>query len=483
VSLETAECPTTTRRSWAVSPQRAIAIAYVTSIFMTGIDMHIVNVALPTLSEAFGVPLTDVQWTVIAYLLTLAIVIPASGWIGDRIGTKRTFIFALALFTIASALCGMAQSLPELVAARALQGVGGGLLTPTGTSMLYRAYPPEQRARVARTLMLPILIGPGTAPVLGGVLTQTLSWRWVFLINVPVGIVMCGFAYLFVVEHRPAPGGRLDIWGLVLSGLGLSALLYAISEGSVLGWASPAIIGAGLAGFVLLWLFVREALRRPDPILRLRLLREPLLRSTNVVFPLTTGVFLGSLYLTPIFLQQVMGQSPIQSGSTTFVEVIGVAVGSQTIGRLYPRIGPRLLCTMGGACLTLYLLAFLAVDDSTSLWLIRGLMFFGGVGNSGTFLAIQTSMFGNISSADTGHASAIYNTQRQSSIAINIAILTTIVAGAGGTALEAFHAAYLAAAIIAAIGTLLAWVLIDNRLASSTMVPGGPRNTPDIGEV
>src|ERR1700748_519741 len=261
VSFDTAaECPGSRRPSWAPSPQRAIAIAYVTSIFMTGIDMQIVNVALPTLSSAFGVPLTDVQWTVIAYLLTLAIVIPASGWIGDRIGTKRTFVFALALFTVASALCGLAQSLPELIAARALQGVGGGLLTPTGTSMLYRAYPPAQRARVARTLMLPILIGPGAAPILGGVLTETLSWRWIFLINVPVGIVMCVFAYLFVVEHRPSPGGRLDVLGLVLSGLGLSALLYAISEGSVLGWTSPAILATGIGGIVLLCLFVRESL-------------------------------------------------------------------------------------------------------------------------------------------------------------------------------------------------------------------------------
>jgi EmrB/QacA subfamily drug resistance transporter len=451
----------------------------VTAIFMTGIDMQIVNVALPTLSTAFGVPLTDIQWTVIAYLLTLAIVIPASGWIGDRIGTKRTFVFALALFTLASALCGLAQSLPELVAARALQGVGGGLLTPTGTAMLYRAYPPDQRARVARTLILPILIGPGAAPILGGVLTQTLSWRWIFLINVPVGIVMCAFAYVFVAEHRPSPAGRLDVLGLVLSGLGLSLVLYAISEGSVLGWTSPAILATGIGGIVLLCLFVRESLHRPDPILRLALLREPLLRATNIVFPLTTGVFLGSLYLTPIFLQQVMGESPIKSGTTTFVEVIGVAVGSQTLGRLYPRIGPRLMCTIGGFCLTLFLAAFLLVDDSTSLWVVRGLMFFGGLGNAGAFLSIQTSMFSNISNADTGHASAIYNTQRQSSIAINTAVLTTIVAGAGGTALEAFHAAYLGAAIIAAVGTLLAWTLIDNRLAGSTMV----RRPPDAAEI
>jgi EmrB/QacA subfamily drug resistance transporter len=444
----------------------------VCALFMTAIDMQIVNVALPTLSRDFDAPLSDVQWTVIAYVLTLAVVIPASGWIGDRVGTKRTFLFALVLFTVASVLCGAAQSLPELIAARALQGIGGGLLMPTGTAMLYRAYGPERRARIARTLILPILLGPASAPILGGVLTQTLSWRWVFFINVPVGIAMFAFALLFVPEHRPSPGGRLDVLGLLLSGVGLSALLYAISEGSVLGWASPAILASGIAGLCLLWAFAREALRRPDPILDLRLLRDPLLRSTNIVFALTTGVFLGSLYLTPIFLQQVMGQTPIQSGTTTFLEAVGVAIGAQTLGRLYPRFGPRIMCGVGGILLTVYLALFLLVDASTNLWLVRGLMLFGGFGNAGVFLAIQTSMFTHISSADTGHASAIYNTQRQASIAINIALLTTIVAGAGGTALEAFHDAYLAAAILAAAGTVLAFALIDSRLAGSTMTPG-----------
>lgn len=456
------------------SPARAVAVAYICALMMTGIDMQIVNVALPTLSRDFGAPLSDVQWTVIAYVLTLAVVIPASGWIGDRLGTKRTFLFALALFTVASALCGAAQSLPQLIAARALQGVGGGLLTPTGTAMLYRAYGPERRAHVARTLILPILLGPASAPILGGVLTQTLSWRWVFFINLPVGFAMLAFAWAFVPEHRPSPSGRLDWRGLLLSGVGLSALLYAISEGSVLGWASPQILASGAAGVVLLWAFAVDSLRKPDPILRLRLLRDPLLRSTNVVFALTTGVFLGSLYLTPIFLQQVMHQSPIESGTTTFLEAVGVGVGSQTLARLYPRFGPRVMCGFGGLALTVYLALFLLVDASTNLWFVRALMFFGGLGNCGSFLAIQTSMFTHISSADTGHASAIYNAQRQSSIAINIALLTTIVAGAGGTATEAFHDAYLAAAILAAIGTLLAWTLIDTGLARPTMV----RRTP-----
>lgn len=311
--------------------------------------------------------------------------------------------------------------------------------------MLYRAYPPERRAKMARTLILPVLIGPGLAPIIGGAVTQWLSWRWVFFINVPVGIFMVLFAWLFVAEHRPFTGGRLDLQGLVLSGVGLSALLYAISEGSVEGWASPEVLATGLGGIALLWLFVHQALRRPDPILRLRL--------------------------------QVLGQSPLGSGTTTFLEAVGVAVGSQTFGRLYPRFGPRVLAGVGGICLTTYLVLFLLVDAGTSLWLVRALMFFGGFGDCGILLSIQSSMFTHISSADTGHASAIYNTQRQSTFAISIALLTTIVSAAGATTTAAFHDAYLAAAILAALGTLLAWTLIDTRLASSTM--SGGRGEPN----
>jgi EmrB/QacA subfamily drug resistance transporter len=456
-------------RGWGPSPQRAVSIAYVTALFMTAVDMQIVNVALPTLGRDFNAPLNDVQWTVIAYLLTLAVVIPASGWIGDRIGTKRTFLFALALFTLASALCGAADNLPELIAARALQGVGGGMLTPTGTAMLYRAYGPEQRAKVARTIILPILIGPAAAPILGGVLTQTLSWRWVFLLNVPIGIVMLVYGYLFVPEHQPSPSGRLDVTGMLLSGIGLSALLYAISEGSVVGWAAPEILATGIGGVALLSAFARDSLRKRDPILRVRLLREPLLRSTNVVFVLTTGVFLASLYLTPIFLQEVLHQSPIGSGATTFVEAIGVGVAAQTLGRLYPFLGPRVMAGFGAAALSAYMALFLLVEPGTNLWLVRGLMFFGGVGNCAVFLSLQTSMFTHVSSEDTGHASAIYNTVRQSSIALDIAVLTTIVAGAGGTTLAAFHAAYLTGAILAAVGCVLAWALINTDAARSTM--------------
>jgi EmrB/QacA subfamily drug resistance transporter len=449
----------------------AVATAYVAAMFMSAMDMHIVNVALPTLGRDFHAPLTSVQWTVISYLLTLAVLIPASGWLGDRIGNKRTFVFALTVFTAASGLCGLAQNLGELIAFRALQGVGGGMLTPMGVAMLYRTFPPERRAAVARTLTVPVLIGPGAAPVVGGLFTQDLSWRWVFFVNVPIGVAMIAYSQAFLAEDRPSPGGRLDVRGLLLSGLGLGLLMYAVSEGAVLGWGSPAIIATGLGGIAGLALFTRLSLRSADPLLRLRLLSDPLFRATNVVVGFCLSAFLGSLYLTPIFLQDVLHQSPISSGLTTFVEAAGVVFASQTIGRLYPRLGPRVLAGSSGVALAIILALFVFVDQGTSLWWVRAAMFTAGMCNSGNMLSVQAAMFTKISRADTGHASAIYNTQRQASIAIGVAILTSIVASAGADALGGFHAAYLADAGLALCGAIAAWTLVRTTDARVTMRP------------
>jgi EmrB/QacA subfamily drug resistance transporter len=457
------------RRS--LSQTAAVSIAYVVAMFMAGMDMHIVNVALPTLGRDFHAPLTSVQWTVIAYLLTLAVVIPASGWLGDRIGNKRTFLIALSVFTIASALCGLAQDLGELIAARALQGIGGGMLTPMGVAMLYRTFPPERRAVVARTLIVPVLIGPGLAPVLGGVFTEYVSWRWVFFVNVPVGAAMIAFSQVFLAEDRPERSARLDVRGLLFSGIGLSALMYAVSEGAALGWTSPAILAAGLGGLAALAVFVRGSLRDRDPLLRLGLLSDRLFRATNIVVGLALGSFLGSLYLVPIFLQLVQHRSPLQSGLATFVEVIGVAVSAQTLGRLYPRFGPRVLAGCAGVAMAAILGALVLVDATTNLWWIRLAMFAAGLCNGANMMAVQAAMFTHISRADTTHASAIYNTQRQASIAAAVAILTTILTAVGGAPIAGFRVAFAADGALALAGAIAAWTLVRTDDARATMRP------------
>ena len=258
-----------------ITAQRATAIAYVTSMFVSAMDIAIINVALPTLSRVFHASNVSVQWAVIAYVLSLAIWIPASGRIADRIGTKRAFLIALAVFTLASALCGLARNLPELVAARALQGAGGGMLMPTGTSMLWRAYPPAQRARLGRLLILPILVAPAAAPVVGGLLVNHLSWRWIFGLNLPFGAIGLLFGALYLAEYREEAPGRFDVAGFLLSGVGLCLILYAISEGALLGWTAPSVVASAAVGLVSLAVFVRLELRRTFPILKVALLRQP----------------------------------------------------------------------------------------------------------------------------------------------------------------------------------------------------------------
>src|SRR3954462_9348192 len=177
---------------------------------MNIMDSTVVNVAIPTLGREFDAGNSSVEWVVTAYLLSLAVWIPASGWIGDRIGTKRTFLFSLAVFTIASVLCGAAQSLDQLIAFRVLQGVGGGMMVPVGTAMLFRAFPPSERAKASQVLIVPTVTAPAMGPIVGGLLIEHLSWRWVSLITLPIGVAAFVFGALFLHEPREPRAGRFD---------------------------------------------------------------------------------------------------------------------------------------------------------------------------------------------------------------------------------------------------------------------------------
>jgi hypothetical protein len=291
----------------------------------------------------------------------------------------------------------------------------------------------------------------------------------VFFVNVPVGAVMIVFSHLFLADDRPARSGRLDVRGLVLSGIGLSAFMYALSEGSALGWDSPAILATGIGGLACLAAFARLSLRVTDPLLRLSLLSDRLFRATNIVVGLALGAFLGSLYLTPVFLQLVEHRSPLQSGLTTFVEVLGVAVSAQTLGRLYPRLGPRVLAGCAGTGMAAIFALMTLLDPTTSLWWVRLAIFGAGLCNGANMMAVQAAMFTHISKTDTTHASAIYNTQRQASIAAVVAVLTTILVAVGGTPVNGFRAAFAADAAIALLGAVAAWTLVRTDDARATM--------------
>src|ERR1700760_2854453 len=219
---------------------------------MTVVDNTIIYTALPSVPRDFHSSLADAQWVTLSYVLALALMIPSSGWIGDRFGTRRTFLTALLLFTAASALCGLSGSLPLLVIFRVFQGIGGGLIIPVGLAMLFRTFPPERRARATGLVLLGTSLGPAAGPLLGGVLTTYLSWRWCFFVNVPFGVIVLIIGLLSLTEHHEPAAGQLDLAGFVLAGGGLALVLYALSQSPVKGWGSPVIIGTGLGGLAAL---------------------------------------------------------------------------------------------------------------------------------------------------------------------------------------------------------------------------------------
>ena len=225
-----------------------VAIVYVSALFLDILDTTIVNVAIPALGRELHTE--NAEWVVLGYTLSLAVWIPTSGWLGDRFGTKRTFLFALMAFTVGSLLCGAAQTIGQLIAFRVIQGVGGGMLTPVGLAMLFRAFPPAERARAATLIMIPTLAAPALGPVLGGLIVTNVSWRWIFLVNVPIGIVALWFGWRHLQEHRHPASGRFDIAGFILSGSALALIVYTLSEGPHSGWTSPLVVTCGTIGRV-----------------------------------------------------------------------------------------------------------------------------------------------------------------------------------------------------------------------------------------
>jgi EmrB/QacA subfamily drug resistance transporter len=423
-----------------ISQKVAVSVVFVAAMFMSIMDVTIVNVALPTIGRDFSVSPTSVASISIAYLVSLAVFIPASGWLGDRFGGKRVLMIAIILFTVASALCGTASSLGELVGFRILQGVGGGMLAPVGMAMLFRTFPPEERVRAASILTVPTTLAPALGPVLGGLLVTELSWRWVFYVNVPIGIAAVIFGSIFVhhsVETRP---GRFDVAGFLLAGAGLGLLMYGISEGPDLGWSAPGVLITIALGLVLLVAMVFTELAISSPIIALKQLKNHLFRSASAVVLRLSIAFLGTLFIITLYFQDGRGMSPLASGLSTFPEAIGVMAGAQLASRfLYKRLGARRHVTLGlvGVAIAIGLMSLMGA--TTSLWWPRILLFLMGVGMGQVFIPAQAISFATISPSDTGRASTLYNALRQLGGALGVSLLTTVLVLIGATHHVAGH--------------------------------------------
>ncbi|HEU0115677.1 MAG TPA: MDR family MFS transporter [Thermomicrobiales bacterium] len=469
-----------------------VAIVYTCGMVMNSLDSTIVNVALATLSREFSVSPAAIEGVIIGYLVSLAVFIPASGWLGDRFGTKRIFLIALALFTGASALCGFAGSLNQLIAFRVLQGAGGGLLTPVGMAMLYRTFPPQERVAVGRILMFATILGPALGPIIGGFLIEQWSWRWAFFVNVPVGLAAFVFGLFFLREHREKTPGRFDARGFALAGVGFALVMFALSEGPSHGWTLPWVYVPGILGALVLAVFVGAELRTAEPMMQLGLLTNRLFRTTLLVSFFATIGFIGLLFLVPLYLQEARGVSPLVSGLTTFPEAIGVLVSTQLVARVYPRVGPRRLMAGGltGVAIGILLLSLTGLE--TDLWVVRALMFLIGSGMAYIFLPNQAASLATISREQTGRASTFSSVQRQLGAALGVAILSTTLAFIGPTTvnalgqiapnLAAYRGAFRVAALFAVVGALIALAVPDHE-AAATMAPRAVRPEPEEAPV
>jgi EmrB/QacA subfamily drug resistance transporter len=462
-----------------------VATAFVSGLFMDIMDSTIVNVALPTLSQHFGANVGTLEWVVTGYLVSLAIWIPASGWIGDRFGTKKTFMFALAMFAAGSGLCGLAWSSSSLIAFRLVQGIGGGMMTPVGTTMLFRAFGQSERAKASAVITIPVALAPATGPLLGGWLVDNASWRWIFYVNLPVAMAAFVFTWFFLHEHKEPKAGKFDLWGFICSGSGLALVLLALSRGPEDGWTSPLVLISGVAGIVLLVLMVWIEMRHQNPLLHLRLFADRMFRNANVTMFMAYSLLIGVIFLLPLFLQELRGISPLESGLTTAPQALGVLLMTQVSSRLYPRVGPRrmLMTALAGVSITSAL--FLLVDLQTSLWWIRAIMFLRGISFSFAIVSSQAATFATISSAETGRASSLFNTNRQAAGSVGVALLATILTQtAGGAlssgavtlanqqiALSAFHMAFAASIVFGLLGIVFASRIHDED-AASTMARG-----------
>jgi EmrB/QacA subfamily drug resistance transporter len=470
----------------APSYKVAVTVVYILGLFIQILDATIVNVALPTLADDFGVPVTEVDWVIVGYLLALASAIPAAGWLSDRFGSKKVFLGALAVFTVSSGLCGAATSLEMLVAFRLLQGLGAGLITPVGSAILFRAYPMAERARAAAAVVGVAVIAPAVGPALGGIIVDTISWRWIFFVNLPIGIAGMALGLMWLREEVVEGAGRFDGPGLLLASAGLALLLYGLSLGPDDGWAAPTTLAAlsgAVGGFVLL---VRRELRIDAPLLHLRLFTERLFRTANIAGLSIYAGFLGQIFLFTLYLQDLRGISATGAGFTQAPQAVGVFVLSNVAGRrLYMAVGPRRLMVAGAAGTGIVTAVFALTDTTTPLGLLAFMNFCRGLTIGLVFVTIQTAVYARISNADTAKATTLFSVQRQSANALGVAIVATVLAALApasrsvgpidaAAGLSAYRWAFVVCALLFVPGVIASWSIRDEDAAETRgLVPTG----------
>jgi EmrB/QacA subfamily drug resistance transporter len=451
--------------------QRNIALLVAGTFFMENLDGTILTTAAPSIGRSLGVPSVAVGITITAYLLTLAVLIPLSGWITRSLGSRRVFLAAIAIFTVASVLCALSTSLPELTTMRVLQGVGGAMMVPVGRLAVLRVTDRADLIRAIALLTWPALVAPIVAPLAGGVITTYFTWHWIFLINVPLGIVA------FVAALRLIPTGDLesppplDWLGLALTCTGLGSLVYL---GSLLAEQDPgmlatigwAMVGVGLVGFA-----IAHQLRTRHPLLDLRALRIETFRLAHAggsLFRLTVNAV---PFLLPLLFQDVFGYTPLLSGALVLFVFVGNLAIKPAMTSLLRRFGFRAVIVAASAASAVSIALMALLSSSTPLWLVIALLTVSGVARSAGFTAYNTIAFADVERVEMTDANTLASTLQQVAAGFGVAVGAVALRLGDGFANQsgAFGFAFGLLAVLTAVATVEALLL--SRTAGENIRP------------
>ncbi len=403
-------------------PTILTAFIIATALFMENMDGTVLSTSLPAIAQDFHLDPIVLKLALTSYMLTLAVFIPASGWVADKLGARAVFCSAIVVFTLGSILCGASTSLPSLVAARVFQGLGGAMMVPVGRLVLLRSTPKADMVDALAYLTVPALVGPIVGPPLGGFITTYFHWRWIFWINVPIGLIGIALSLKFIENIRERDVARFDFKGFFLSGPGLLCLIFGLT---IVGRdIVPASVVAALVvgGIVLLVAYVGHARREPDAIIDLSLLKTPTFFA-GVVGGSLFRVGIGTIpFLLPLLLQIGFGMTPFESGSLTFAAAAGAMAMKFSASRIIRRWGFRRVLIVNGLISALFLASYGLFTAHTAHWLLLATLLAGGFFRSLEFTALNALSYADIDQGRMSRATSFASVVQQMSGAVGVAV-------------------------------------------------------------
>ena len=438
----------------------SVAAVVVVGMIMVILDTTIVAVALETLSRDLNSSLSTIQWVSSGYLLSLALVIPPSGWVTERFGSKRVWIVSLGLFGIGSALCGLAWSAGALIFFRVLQGLGGGMIMPVGMSLLTQTAGPKRVGRVMSVVGVPILLGPILGPVIGGAIIDGASWHWIFYVNVPIAVIALALAArLLNPGSGRADAGRLDWRGLLLISPGLVGLVFGLSEIQDQGGIGhPIAFGPIVAGLFLISAFAVHSYRAPRALIDVRLFRSRTFSVASVLTFILGAALFGAMLLLPLYYQVAQGESPLTAGLLMAPQGLGAALVMPISGQLTDRIGAGPVVVFGTVVMALATLPFVFVSADTSNTLLGGALVARGIGLGCAMMPAMAAAYAVLTPAEVPRATSALNALQRVGGAIGTALLAVVLQHQLATASSAPSASR-ATGVAAAFGHTFWWAI------------------------